>query len=237
MDIKSRGIERIICLGDVVGYGANPAECADIAMGFDVCLVGNHEWAVLNEPIGFNPAARKAVEYTKRLLKPGLFAGAQVKKRWEFIKSLPDRHEEGDYLFVHGSPTNPVEEYLLITDVDPVLGEYTKKIQLAFDKTDFVTLVGHTHTPGIITTDAEFISPENIEGFFIFQKGKKYLANVGSVGQPRDKDWRSSYAVLDRDANTLEYVRLEYNVSLAMKKISEQSELDERLSSRLANGT
>jgi len=237
VDINNKGINRIICLGDVIGYGASPAQCLDLAMKFDVCLVGNHEWAVMNQPVGFNRAARKAVEFTRSKLKHGFLSGSKAKKRWEFLKNLPEKHKEGNYLFVHGSPTSPIEEYILRQDVDEVLGDWTKKIELAFENTEFVAMIGHTHSPGILSSDARFITPGETGWKYTFEEGKKYLVNVGSVGQPRDRDPRACYAVLDRENHTVEYFRIEYNVNLAMKKIHDTEFMDEQLAERLKGGT
>jgi diadenosine tetraphosphatase ApaH/serine/threonine PP2A family protein phosphatase len=234
-DISKRGLTHVICLGDVVGYGANPAECMDLAMKLEVCLMGNHEWAVLNEALGFHQAAKQAIEYAKGQLKPGFFSGSHKRERWEYIKNLPDRHVKGKYLFVHGSPASPVEEYILKQEVDEMLGEYTKKVALAFEKTDFVAIIGHTHTPGIVTSDAKFITPEKITGAFKFEPPRKYIANVGSVGQPRDGNWHACYAILDREADTIEYARVPYDVEAAMRKIMKAG-LHEHLSTRLKQG-
>lgn len=236
-DIQSRGIQSIYCLGDVIGYGSNPEECIDLVT--EKCafsLLGNHEWAVLNEPVGFNKTAAAAVNYHKKILKPGMFGSAK-KKRWSFIKSVQMKHELGNYTFVHGSPTSPVEEYILRTDVDPVLGEYTQKIVLAFDNTQFVSFFGHTHTPGIVTLDAKWIASGIMHTPFQFVKDSKYLVNIGSVGQPRDGDWRACYAIIDREANTVQYSRVEYDVDKAMNRILEIEELDDELGKRLRRGT
>ncbi|NQT21362.1 MAG: metallophosphoesterase family protein [Planctomycetes bacterium] len=111
-DAGEQGAERIVCLGDVVGYGAHPVECADMAMKFSVCLRGNHEAGLLGALDGFNYDARRAAEWTRDLMKTSMFAGADKKARWNFITNLPERCEEEDALFVHGSPRDPVWEYL-----------------------------------------------------------------------------------------------------------------------------
>lgn len=237
-DIKKRDIKRIVCLGDVIGYGSMPAECLEKAMEFDVCLMGNHEWAVINEAVGFNLPARNAVEYSRNQVKPGFLKFGRG-RGWEFINSLPDRHEEdeGMYLFVHGSPTSPIEEYVLKNEVDETLQTYTKKIEKAFDNTKWVALLGHTHTPGIISTEAKYVHPSELEGPYQFEPEHKYLVNVGSVGQPRDNDPRACYALLDRDDNRIEYVRVKYDVEKAMERIRKVGLLDDVLADRLGKGT
>ena len=133
-DIRAAGVQRIICLGDVVGYGPNPVECLNIARKFDVVLCGNHEWAVVHEPVGFHAIARQALNWTARKLRPRWYSLGGKVRSWRFVKRLPKRHKEGRLLFVHGSPRGPVDEYILRSDVDEVLGENSSKIIDAFDK-------------------------------------------------------------------------------------------------------
>ncbi|HVY60059.1 MAG TPA: metallophosphoesterase, partial [Planctomycetota bacterium] len=159
----------------------------------------------------------------------------EKKDAWDFLKSLPLTHRRGKLLFVHASPSNPTEEYLLRTDLDEILHELGPKLTRAFEKTDWVTFVGHTHYPGIITEDARFLVPKDIEYQLELEPEKKYIVNVGSVGQPRDSDNRSCYVTLDR--GVIEYHRVEYDVQSTYKKVIESGVLDRSLAERLLSGT
>jgi diadenosine tetraphosphatase ApaH/serine/threonine PP2A family protein phosphatase len=237
-DIAQAGAKRIICLGDVVGYGPNPVECMDAARDFDVVLCGNHEWACVNEPLGFHATARQALNWTAKRLRPRWSSLGHKVRRWRFTKRLPARHQEGRLLFVHGSPRSPIEEYILRSDVDEVLNENTPKVQDALDKTDWITFVGHSHTPGIITQNARYIEVRSLEdGKFICDRDAKYIVNVGSVGQPRDRDWRACYVLFDPDSGEIEYRRVEYEADKTVDKIKRIPEIDDSLGERLKIGS
>jgi predicted phosphodiesterase len=237
-DIKESYAERIICLGDVIGYGPNPVECADIARNFDVVLSGNHEWATIYEPVGFHATARQALLWTASKLKPRWYHLGAAVRRWRFIKRLPKQHKEGRLLFVHGSPRSPIDEYILRSDVDEVLHENSEKVDDAFDKTDWITFVGHSHTPSIITEDAHYFETgELVNGSFTCKKDAKYLVNVGSVGQPRDKNWRSCYVLFEPGSGVVRYRRVEYDVDTTVAKIRRIAQVDNSLGERLKIGS
>ncbi len=237
--IEEAGVERKICLGDVAGYGPNPVECVDIARSsFDISLCGNHEWAIINEPVGFHATAKEALLWTAGRLRPRWYSLGKTVRRWRFIKRRPSRHTEGRLLFVHGSPRGPIDEYILRSDVDEVLRENTQKVKDAFEKTDWITFVGHSHTPGIITEDARYLLIRDIEeGRFRFEPDAKYIVNVGSVGQPRDRDWRACYTLFDPDSGELEYLRAEYDVDATIEKIRRIPNIDNSLGERLKLGS
>ncbi|TET37122.1 MAG: metallophosphoesterase [Planctomycetota bacterium] len=232
-------ITKVYCLGDVVGYGPDPEPCLDIAMNLDLNLMGNHEYATLNQAYGFSAYARDAVDWHRKLLKPGLFSARTKKKRWNFLSNeMKSRHEEeeGRILFVHGGPQNPIEEYLLRTDLDEVMGELSKKLVDAFELTRWLCIVGHTHTPGIIFEEAKFIHPSQVNGTFTFEEGRKYLVNVSSVGQPRDGDPRACYVTFDGETKTMTWHRVEYDVEKTAAKIREKPHLNDFLGERLIKG-
>lgn len=235
-DIDRRGAREVICLGDVVGYGPSPAECLRVAQRrFAVTLCGNHEWAILNEPLGFHRVARDAARWHQQSLSPHWWSSKEKKDAWDFLKSLPLLHRRGKLLFVHASPSNPTEEYLLRTDLDEILHELGPKLSRAFERTDWVTFVGHTHYPGIFTDDGRFLAPKDIDYRLALEPDKKYIVNVGSVGQPRDNDSRSCYVTLDR--GVIEYHRVEYDVQATYKKVIDSGVLDRSLAERLLSGT
>lgn len=235
-DIDARGIQRVICLGDVIGYGPNPRECLDlIQQRCSDVILGNHDYATLYEPTRFNYGAEEAVFWTRAVLEADPDPAA-VARRWEFIGSLDIRRVLDDTAFnghrvltVHGSPRRPVNEYLFPDDVfnTPV------KITTAFERFHGVCFVGHTHLPGVFTGEPEFISPEDTDGVFRLTD-EKVLINVGSVGQPRDRDPRACYVILEE--GLIRFLRVEYDVQATMEKIRAIPELDDYLAVRLEDG-
>ncbi|OHB71451.1 MAG: hypothetical protein A2W23_04795 [Planctomycetes bacterium RBG_16_43_13] len=233
--IKSQNVEKIYCLGDLVGYGPNPGEVVDMASEWDVVLMGNHDEAVLKEAYAFNPIAKSAIEWTRTQLKPGLLSGSKKRSRWQFINNLKLTHTVDGALFVHASPRDPTMEYILRSDtVDLIGNEVPEKIRNIFSRFDRLCFIGHTHDPGIITENSKFLSPTDFDNKFTFESGKKYIINVGSVGQPRDGDTRSCYVTYD--GNTITYHRVEYDYKTTIEKVLNISALDRRSGERLALG-
>lgn len=225
-DIKSQGIEEIYCLGDIVGYGPNPRECVDLAMKCKFCLLGNHDQGALFDPEGFNQGAERAIFWTRKMLESGDPKGNEP--RWEFLGELPRMRREGDFLFVHGSARNPLNEYVFPEDI-----YNQRKMERIFALVDKYCFQGHTHIPGVFTEDLNFLAPEEIN--FEYRLGsQKVLVNVGSVGQPRNGDPRSSYVVLDGDKLT--FRRVPYDFRKTAEKIYAIPELDNFLGDRLADG-
>lgn len=233
-DVRKHGAERIVCLGDVVGYGAHPAECVDIASTFSVCLRGNHEAGMMGALGGFNSDARRAAEWSRDLMKPSLLAGGEKKHRWNFLRDLPERCEENDVLFVHGSPRDPVWEYLFEADCAGLLDDAPVKIAECLALISALCFVGHTHIPGIIDQESRFHGPDTLDGRFELEEGAKAIINVGSVGQPRDLDSRSSYVLLEGSAVT--FRRVGYDVNAAMQDIVDESALPDANGERLLRG-
>lgn len=229
-DIREQGASRIICLGDVIGYGANPRECLDLAMEFDVVLRGNHEQALMTEFDGsnFNKRAKASITWTRNQLSPlGEDREANL-RRWNFLDTLPETHTEGDALFVHGTPRDPITEYLYPRDV-----ERPKKLQAIFDRIPRVCFCGHTHMPGIWTPDMVFLSPREVNHRYRLVKDKT-IVNVGSVGQARDGDGRCCYVLFDGERIT--YRKVSYDVEVTADKIRAVPELDAFLADRLLEG-
>lgn len=228
--------DRILCLGDVIGYGPNPVECVDIAIKFRMNLLGNHEEAVINGSFGFNPAAKRAIDWTRMQLKPGVFSSGQKKKRWEFIRTLPLVQKMEKYYFVHGSPRDPTMEYILKIDTEAYFGEVPPKIREIFSMIHGPCFVGHTHVPCVITEDNEYFDPPALDYEFKLEPGKKYIINVGSVGQPRDSDNRACFVTLDEEEGVLKWYRLDYDRDSTVEKIRAIDELDNRNADRLIKG-
>lgn len=226
-DIESQGIKRIFCLGDVVGYGPNPRECIDLVMEkCEVTILGNHDQAALFDPEGFNAGAERAIFWTRHMLESGDPAGNE--RRWEFLGDLPRMRREDKFLFVHGSARNPLNEYVFPEDV-----YNQRKMERIFGLVDHYCFQGHTHIPGVFSEDYTFQTPEEL-GYTLPLEDRKVLVNVGSVGQPRDGDPRSSYVVLDE--STVTFKRIPYDLEKTISKIYTITDLDNFLGDRLRDG-
>lgn len=253
-DIDRRSIKQVFCLGDVVGYGASPRECLDRVIDrCEITLCGNHDHAVFYEPTNFNVGAERAAYWTRQVLED-----EQVKskrdRRWEILGRLPMTFEAKGLLMVHASPRRPINEYLFPEDV------YTNPSKLfecfkRLGSEHMACLVGHTHVPGVFLDDPCFDPPDELPemGIYSITSDEKAIINVGSVGQPRDRDPRSCYIAVyekgespegydppevgeDDYCTTIEYVRLEYDVEKSARKIFDTPELDDFLGSRLFEG-
>jgi predicted phosphodiesterase len=251
-DIQAQGITEIYCLGDIVGYGPNPRECIDRVMETcEITLLGNHDQGAMFDPDGFNIGAERAIFWTREQLEsPGDRINNQ--KRWEFLGELPRSHRFGDFLFVHGSPRNPLSEYIFPEDI------YNhRKMERLFQLVGRYCFQGHTHVPGIFTESYQFFAPEEIDLEYTLGEGK-VMVNVGSVGQPRDGDNRACYVILEDglgedSANgavehatesagpsafrpKIVYRRLPYDFETTIQKIYGISELEPFLGDRLRQG-
>lgn len=231
-DAQQRGCDQIVCLGDIVGYGPNPCECVDQVMQFEACILGNHDLAALFDPEGFSNVAEQAIFWTRRQLEGKTRIGSEplsvVRARLDYLSRLPRIRREGYTLFVHGSVRNPVNEYVFPEDI-----YNRRKMEKLFSMVQRICFQGHTHVPGVFTAEGQFLRPTDLtEGFVIGQE--KSLVNVGSVGQPRDGDWRSCYVILDE--NKIFFQRVEYDLDKTVAKIHAIEELDNFLGDRLRDG-
>jgi diadenosine tetraphosphatase ApaH/serine/threonine PP2A family protein phosphatase len=248
-DARSRGARRFVCLGDMIGYGARPRECLDLVMALccsdardpagesgsgpleaGLCLQGNHEYALLESAEDFNPKARAAIEWTRTALNEGEERERSY-RYWDFLGSLAPVERDERALFVHGSPRDPVREYILPRDV-----KNPGKMQDCYRRMDRpVCFVGHSHVPAVYFADGGLHRPSGTEGpIDLGLEGRRAIVNVGSVGQPRDGDPRLSYALFDGERVT--FVRLEYDIASAAAAIRAVPELPEYLAERLAIG-
>ena len=227
-DIESQGVQEVYCLGDVVGYGPNPRECVDLVMKCKVVLLGNHDQGAMFDPEGFNPPAERAIFWTRAQLEAPVESREARERRWEFLAERPRTHREPPFLFVHGSARNPLNEYVFPEDI-----YNQRKMERIFALVERYCFQGHTHVPGIFTEGLEFYSPEEVDHVYQLD-GRKTLCNVGSVGQPRDGDWRACYVLLDGE--TIRYRRVEYDVDTTVKKIYAIPDLENFLGDRLRDG-
>ncbi len=232
-DIESvGGVSRIFCLGDVIGYGPQPVECFELTA--QVCsriLMGNHEHAVIYGAFGFTPIARQAIDWTRDTVQ-GYAKTRDGKDLWDLLKRLPVKHEFDDVLLVHGSPRDPVMEYVLESDLWEGSSDPNKIVEI-FEGFDRMCFVGHTHRPGVFTEDHCFLPASELVDGFDCSEGK-YLVNVGSVGQPRDRDPRSCYTLFSGDA--VYFRRVEYDIEKTSSLILENPHLGDRLATRLHKG-
>lgn len=218
--IDTLGVDRIVCLGDVVGYNANPNECVELLAERDILtILGNHDAVAcgLEEPWGFNPVALAAAIWTRDHLSDAAL---------DWLANLPDALNFGDFVAVHGAPKNHNTYLFSWEDViphAPFLDE--QNCRLCF--------VGHTHTSAILSTDGTYHM--DARGFFDLGESGMYFINPGSVGQPRDDDPRASFGVLDTEANSFKLERVAYPVNQAARRVIEAG-LPQFLADRLAIG-
>jgi len=218
-DIKELGIDEIVCLGDIVGYGPNPKECVDLATGFEVALKGNFEEALCDEieAQNFNPRAKKMVDWTRNQFSKFSDDRENNAVRWDLIRGLQLTFEADDVTYVHGTPRNPLSEYIHPRDV-----HQPRKLEGIFDYIERLCFVGHSHVPGIFTEDLDYRRPTG-PLFECNLTDKKTIINVGSVGQPRDADPRACYVIFD--GTTVYWRRLQYPVAKTMEKIRQIPDL------------
>jgi diadenosine tetraphosphatase ApaH/serine/threonine PP2A family protein phosphatase len=232
-DIDKHGVSDIYCLGDVVGYGPNPRECIDLVMKCRMVLLGNHDQGAMFDPEGFNLPAERAIFWTREQLEAPGENRVTKERRWEFLAERPRSFRENGILYVHGSARNPLNEYVFPEDI-----YNQRKMERIFALVERYCFQGHTHVPGIFTEQVaedlyQFCSPEEI-GYVHPLDERKTLCNVGSVGQPRDGDWRACYILLDGDV--IRYRRVEYDIETTIQKIYAIPELENFLGDRLRDG-
>lgn len=218
-DTQDQKCTHYCCVGDIVGYGANPKECLDLIreMGMP-CVKGNHDEfsSVDDELLGFSPLAAQAVEWTRRQLNP-------QNRQW--LRDLKYVRPVASFSMVHATLDRP-------QGWGYVLDKLAAAASLTYQNTG-VCFFGHTHIPLAFVRDS-FVRGGTYSRFKI-EPGKKYFINVGAVGQPRDGNPKAAYVVYDLDAGTIELRRLDYDIPAAQTKILEAG-LPPRLAERLASG-
>jgi predicted phosphodiesterase len=231
-DIDGLGtVERIYCLGDVIGYGPDVEWCIDaVTARCKLFLMGNHEHAVVHGAFGFHSGAKRAIDWTRKQIE-ALEPAAKRSAVQDLLKALPIRHEIEDVLLVHGSPRDPVMEYVLESDLWE--GADPAKMDEIFDQIPRLCFVGHTHRPGVFTADRCFLAAGELPDGYDVSDGK-YLINVGSVGQPRDRDPRACYTLFSGDA--VYFRRVSYDIDAVAKRVRAIPELDPRFADRLFRG-
>jgi diadenosine tetraphosphatase ApaH/serine/threonine PP2A family protein phosphatase len=216
------GVDELLCLGDVVGYGADPGRVLDtVARRASRVVAGNHDHASAGRmDLGwFNPYARVAAEWTAERLSVD---------QARYLEGLPLVARHAGATLVHSSPRNPAEWPYLVSPDDGVP---------AFDAFEGpLCFIGHSHLPAVWTRDAaggQDFRPGG--GLIRLEPGTRYIVNVGSVGQPRDGDPSAAFAVWDLDAGTVEVRRVRYDVEEARRRIHAAG-LPQILGDRLLRG-
>ena len=212
-------IDRLLCIGDVVGYGANPVECINLLKEKDAKVIaGNHDYASIGlaDVDYFNPFAKEALLWTSEQ-----FSEEEI----NYLAGLRLIEREGDFTMVHATLDNPREWGYILNTFDAALN-----FEL---QTDSICFVGHSHVPVVYAKKDNFVSGHRFVSKI--ESGQKYIINVGSVGQPRDGDPRACYVVYDSQLQTVKLKRVEYDVVQAQRKILEAG-LPEILADRLSIG-
>ncbi len=224
-DSARRGAERIVLLGDLVGYGADPAwvvwRAMELASQGAIVIKGNHDEAAVTNRGGMNPDAAAAVEWTRHALD------AEAKA---FLKALPLEVEEEDRLFVHADPADPAKWNYILDAEDARRG---------LDGTHArVVLCGHVHVPALygLTAAAKLVSFRPVAEVPIpLLRPRRWLAVLGAVGQPRDGDPAAAYSMLDEAANEITLLRVPYDAVTTAEKVRAAG-LPPSLATRLLRG-
>ena len=218
-DIRAQHADHIVCLGDVVGYNANPKECLKIVRELNLpCVKGNHdEYCSTESPLdGFNPHAAQAVHWTRDQL-------SAEEKQW--LRDLKFTRMVSNFTMVHSTLDAPDRWGYVFDKLAAAASFPYQNTQMCF--------FGHTHVPVAFMRDT--MVRGGTYSKFKVDPSKKYFINVGAVGQPRDNNPKAAYVLYDMAAQTIELRRLEYDIETAQRKILEAG-LPERLAERLAFG-
>ncbi|MCP4569806.1 MAG: metallophosphoesterase family protein [FCB group bacterium] len=220
-DIEQLNVEKVVFLGDAVGYGANPDKCVKLIDSLcEIKLLGNHDYVAmgLESPSSFNEMAKQSILWTQQQLK---------RKSIERLSEFEMEVSFLDYAFVHATPENPSEwGYMLMVE------DATRNFNFFSQNYCFV---GHSHLPAVFRrgNDGKVVLETKTQ--FEGDGESRYIINVGSVGQPRDGNRDACYLIAETDGNRFEYRRIPYDLKAAQKKMK-KAELPEFLITRLAIG-
>jgi predicted phosphodiesterase len=206
---RARGAEQIICLGDIVGYGADPEWAVETVMELvkdgAIAVIGNHDHAIGTSSETMNAEAQAAIEWTRgRLSAP----------QRRFLAELPFKHQDGDRLYVHSEASHPAQWHYVRSSSDAA-----RSIEAT---AAHVTFCGHIHKPALYSMSSaakmtNFIPTSETPVQLL--SGRRWLAVLGSVGQPRDDNPNAAYALYDDTDMSLTYVRVDYDIERAAQKI------------------
>ncbi len=211
--IEREGVDKYICLGDVVGYGASPNECCELVREkAELTIMGNHDAAVAGKMdySYYYDQAKRVLDWTIEVLTP---------ENLEWLRSLPfiQYDSELDICYSHGSPVKP-EDFDYIFNLDQA-----NQMVKHYDELKWITFLGHSHLCRIFSiSEEENEKGERVEailpGKVKLRRDKKYIISTGSVGQPRDYDPRAAFAIFDTETNIFEQFRAEYDVELSARR-------------------
>ncbi len=214
-------VDTILHVGDIVGYGADPSSVIKLVREKNIeGVLGNHDSAVagIHDAEDFNEYARRAVEWTKKQLKNDEIA---------FLRSLPYIIKKKNFLLVHSTPSEP-ERWRYLT--------FVKQAEEEFNHfNEQICFIGHSHQPVIIIKNPSGEIEVEFNNDITIEEDKRYIINVGSVGQPRDGDPRASVVIYDEEKKIVKFYRLEYDIETARDKIIDAG-LPEFLGLRLMVG-
>ena len=221
-DAMERNIDEVICLGDFVGYGANPSECVEkfVSLPKARAVLGNHDAAVIDTSQRelFNPVARAGILYSEANL---------TENGREYLRKLPMLIDvDSEFVAVHSSPFRPAAWVYVVEPLEAADAFHAMTPALAF--------IGHTHFPAVHSDNGSVVPLAPEDGVRV-NANKKIMVNVGSVGQPRDGDARSAYVVYDSESKSISIHRVEYDVDRAAAKILDAG-LPPMLADRLRRG-
>ena len=219
LEIEKEAVSQVFCLGDMVGYNANPIEVLQMIQEMNaVCVAGNHDQAAVGM-IGtdsFNEVAAAAAQWTMKQLGP---------KEKAFLQALPLVRRIDEMTLVHATPDQP-QEWGYILSVDDARRSF-QHLESTY------CFIGHSHLPGVFEEKRGLVFFHS--GIFEFKTKERYIINVGSVGQPRDKNPKASFVIFDAAARTVDFRRVPYNIAQTQRKILAAG-LPEYLAQRLAVG-
>ncbi|HEY1769296.1 MAG TPA: metallophosphoesterase family protein [Chthoniobacterales bacterium] len=218
-DARAQRCTHFVCLGDVVGYNANPSECVQRVQDLECPVVkGNHDEqaSIATSTEGFNELAETAISWTRAHL-------SMEEKNW--LADLRLMRQVRDFTIVHATLDTPHQWGYVFNDLDAIASFTYQHTSLCF--------FGHTHWP------TAFVRDDDVHRLhtnpIVLATGRKYFINAGSVGQPRDRDWRAAYCVFDSERSVVQLRRVEYDLATTQRKIRAAG-LPERLADRLALG-
>lgn len=220
-ELEKEHVDKIFCLGDIVGYGPNPNECIELVRkNCEIILTGNHDYACIEqtELKYFNRFAKQAIEWTVANLS---------KKNLSFISELPYDESIEQFFLVHANPHTP-ESWDYILSIDDAIFNFSK-----FDEQ--ICFIGHSHRPIIYIENNNQKYTASDERELDIHQDCRYIINVGSVGQPRDNNPAAAFGIIDTTTQTYELVRVGYNIEETYKKMI-SSDLPVFLADRLLTG-
>mgnify|MGYP002878792156 CR=1 FL=1 len=212
--------------GNIVGVGPDPVECVDtVRTTCFLTLLGHHDYAIVQKPVNVTAAVERALTWSRAAIESG--DPEQAAQRWTFLQKLNERYDKNGLTFVHGSPRDPVSEYVFPEDCE----RNQRKIVESFEMFEKVLFIGNNHVPGVFREDLTFTPAIELEHYFHYRKGEKVMISVGSVGLPRDGDPRACWIEINK--NEMTWHRIQYDVESVAARVEAEQELPSVYARRL----